>query len=233
MSTSLLLMWSRLRWWFFLGSKGGEGIRLKLGFSSYCFLNCHLAANVEKNKQGNIDYHNIREGLKFPKPATKYTNVECHDNVFCMGDANSRHFGSDVIDINQVMDHLKDENYTSLLEYDQLLEQQAKSKMFFGYTEATITFRPTYKYDPGTDDWVSKTNRVPRWCDRILWKGREINVLEYRSHSMLRRSDHKPVLILRNCFFDELLVYTVQTQHWYGYMNKLIIPAKRSWKQPF
>ena len=144
-------MWSKLGWWVFWEAKE-EGIRLKLGFSSYFFLRCHLAANVEKIKQRNIDYHNIRESLKFPKPATKYTNVECHDNVFCMGDANSRHFGSDVIDIDQVMDHLKDENNKSLLEYDQLLEQQAKSKMFVGYTEATITFRPTYKYNPGTDN---------------------------------------------------------------------------------
>jgi len=158
-----------------MGNKGGVGIRFKLGSSTYCFVNCHLAAHVENVKQRNRDYRHIRKRLTFSstKSTTKVTKIENHQNVFWMGDVNSR-LSSDVYDMANVKEHLKGKNHTSLLQYDQLLTQKAKNKIFVGYREAPITFRPTYKYEPGTDDWDSKKNRVPAWCDRILWKGRSI-----------------------------------------------------------
>lgn len=50
-----------------------------------------------------------------------------------------------------------------------------------GYTEGDIGFRPTYKYDPGTDDWdTSDKCRAPAWCDRILWWEHALTSANYK-----------------------------------------------------
>lgn len=83
---------------------------------------------------------------------------------------------------------------TALIRYDQLYIEMRRQRIFHNYIEGPITFRPTYKYDPGTDNWdSSEKHRAPAWCDRILWKGDRIVQLAYTSCMALQLSDHKPV----------------------------------------
>lgn len=47
--------------------------------------------------------------------------------------------------------------------------------IFQGYQEAPLLFRPTYKYDNGTDDYdTSEKMRIPAYTDRILYKGPDV-----------------------------------------------------------
>ena len=110
---------------------------------------------------------------------------------------------------------------SQLLQHDQLRRVLANGKVFTGYQEAPILFRPTYKFDIGTSVYdTSEKQRIPAWCDRILFAmpssqgvtgsdqiRHSICVNNYRSAEMLVSSDHKPVsgmhssLLLTHVFF--------------------------------
>jgi len=80
--------------------------------------------------------------------------------------------------------------------------------VFRGYTEGPLRFRPTYRYDYGTDIYdTSEKMRIPAWTgeeiqlftsfptdiclDRILFRGPQLSLSCY-SRGELRGSDHKP-----------------------------------------
>ncbi|KAF7990591.1 hypothetical protein HCN44_000396 [Aphidius gifuensis] len=173
-----------------LGNKGGVAVSLLIHNTSICFVNAHLAAHNEEYDRRNQDYTDICSRLSFTN-ATSQKNLKDHDQIYWLGDLNYRISEMDVIVAKQ---YITSDNYKPVLQNDQLGQQKLLGKIFHGFHEAEITFKPTYKYDPGTDNWdSSEKNRSPAWCDRVLWKGDNITSIGYRSHPGLRISDHKPV----------------------------------------
>lgn len=73
--------------------------------------------------------------------------------VYWLGDLNYR---ITELDPKIVKDMVDKANYKPILEYDQLRQQHKIQAVFAGYQEGEITFRPTYKYDPGSDEWDSR-----------------------------------------------------------------------------
>lgn len=179
---------------------GAVAVRLEFHGSHLCFICAHFAAHTEEVERRNEDYRNICERmvfthLEYPK------RIKEHDMIFWVGDFNyriaiSRHEAHKILQ-GDLPSLLKD-----LADHDQLQLQMAHQKVFHGYKEGEVKFRPTYKYDMGTDMWDSSEKaRVPSWCDRILWKckdGEKVEQLMYTSVKDLRLSDHKPVMALFN-----------------------------------
>ena len=91
---------------------------------------------------------------------------------------------------------MKPESWTRLAaDCDQLLLSKREKHAFVGYSEADITFMPTYKYLNGTGTYDKK--RGPAWTDRIMWKGsggyaHKVGCEWYGRHELMD-SDHKPV----------------------------------------
>uniref|UniRef100_A0A1Y1K9C3 Rho-GAP domain-containing protein n=1 Tax=Photinus pyralis TaxID=7054 RepID=A0A1Y1K9C3_PHOPY len=174
-----------------MGNKGGVAVRLELHNTSLCFVNAHLAAGVEEVERRNQDYNDINQRANFRRHP--YTIKE-HDQVYWLGDLNYRITEQSAF---QVKKYLASDDLASVLLADQLNQQKDLSKVLQDYTEGDITFQPTYKFDLNSDVYdTSEKARAPAWTDRILWKGKGIHQLAYRSHMDLKISDHKPVSAL-------------------------------------
>jgi endonuclease/exonuclease/phosphatase family metal-dependent hydrolase len=170
-----------------------------------CFVNCHLAAGQTQTAHRNNDIAAILEAETLPSensPTTRTNQyasggdgsmIMDHEICFLSGDLNYR---IDSIPRNVIIDAIRQNNLTKLLERDQLLASRRKNPGFRlrSFTEAPISFAPTYKYDVGTDQYDSSDKkRSPAWCDRVLYRGAgRVKQLEYRRHEV-RASDHRPV----------------------------------------
>ncbi|KAJ3386497.1 hypothetical protein HDU84_001513 [Entophlyctis sp. JEL0112] len=147
-------------------------------------------------------------------PTTSATTgiFDC-DHLFFMGDLNYRVPLPDTT----AKVFLADNQLDRLLEHDQLNAEKRSQRVLQGFQEAPINFRPTYKFDVGTDDYdTSEKRRSPSWCDRVFWYSNPLKTqlattrngevgppwirnLSYKSINELRISDHKPVAALFKC----------------------------------
>lgn len=186
------------------GNKGGIAIRFRYDHSSLCFVNCHLAAGQSHVQQRNADVEGILQSAQFPR--YDYADVFVHggdgamilDHEFCFlsGDLNYR-IKMSRKDVLTALKHTdtRQQAWRRLQEQDQLLRQRINNPLFklLTFDEAPIAFDPTYKYDPGTNAYdTSEKQRVPAWCDRVLYKGQQIQNLYYKRYEP-KCSDHRPI----------------------------------------
>ena len=174
-----------------MGNKGGVVGRFNLLDTTICVLGCHLASGNENNearKTQLFDIHNRAfQQEKVGKQNIYYINQ--HDIRLICGDLNFR------IPLNNysVRSTIKEGKFKDLLGNDQLIEALT-NRQIPDYKECEINFPPTYKFDFGTDIYdTSKKQRVPSWCDRILYCGDGIEPIHY-DFVDVRISDHRPVV---------------------------------------
>ncbi|TAQ88403.1 hypothetical protein B7494_g3278 [Chlorociboria aeruginascens] len=173
------------------GNKGAVAIRMDYANTQICFVTAHLAAGFANYEERNRDYATIHHGLRFQRNR----GIDDHDGVIWMGDFNYRiGLGSE-----KVRNLIKMGDLQTLYENDQLNLQMVAGLAFPYYSEARITFMPTYKYDIGEDTYDSSEKaRIPAWTDRILRKGTIFRQTNYNT-ALLRFSDHRPVYATFYC----------------------------------
>jgi len=184
-----------------MGNKGGVAVRFNINDSTFCIVNSHLNAHMENVTRRNQDYHDIERELVFFVDG-KRASVWDHDFLFWIGDLNYRINCSD----QEVRSKLKAGDIASLLPLDQLQQQQKARLAFEPFSEAPITFQPTYKYDTNSTEYdTSQNHRCPAWCDRVLYHLSDemteseepdlVTNVDYMRHELLI-SDHRPVSAL-------------------------------------
>ena len=215
-----------------LGNKGGVCVRLNLYESSFCFICAHLAAHRENVSGRNADIGNIINKTVFNSDPNNSDTINSdglceerthspiyrqmsedlsvfdHGNIFFLGDLNFRIEES--LSIDEVFTLINQGKLQKLSIHDQLnIEREQRNNELDSFIENDITFKPTYKYQPGTNHYDTRPEkkvRVPAWCDRILFKendhyekGSYITQLTYNSVDTPLISDHKPVSAIFLC----------------------------------
>ncbi|KAJ3644472.1 hypothetical protein Zmor_022199 [Zophobas morio] len=194
-------------------TKGAVACSFLLFGTSFLFVTAHLTAHQEKVKERVSDVKKIVNSLDLPKvlPCKNKSKdvTQNFDYVFWSGDLNFRLATprSKVLEwLSKTSFPLPEHLPHGYLHHDQLCSVLADGAAFKGFTEAKITFPPTYKYDPGTQNFDSSSKqRTPAYTDRILYKQRAgrrfsgqaetppLQCLVYDSVSSITTSDHKPV----------------------------------------
>ncbi|WWD06010.1 hypothetical protein V865_004095 [Kwoniella europaea PYCC6329] len=191
---------------------GGVAVRLKVHDTTLCFVNAHMAAFATALDRRRADYQVLRTGLTFPRPneadltaafeeflpeaKEKLLTQEDSHMLFWLGDLNYR------IDLpdDQVKKLVEEKKWEEMLAKDQLRADIVSEQSFAGFSEADITFPPTFKYVHGSTTHDPK--RAPAYTDRIIYDfptneyttptSFELKCDEYTSHDILW-SDHRPV----------------------------------------
>ncbi|XP_077292380.1 inositol polyphosphate 5-phosphatase K-like [Arctopsyche grandis] len=184
------------------GNKGAVSMRFSIYGCSICIVNSHLTAHDHQLEDRIADYNTIIKSNTFDTKDT--TNILFHDYVFWFGDLNFRLEENDTDTPELIVELVKraeKDDYSDLLDRDQLRSVMRCEKAFSELKEATPRFPPTYKYVIGTSEYDYK--RKPAWTDRILHKVNPNNYenvtldavqLSYNYLRDFKISDHKPVI---------------------------------------
>ncbi|RWS25704.1 inositol polyphosphate 5-phosphatase K-like protein [Leptotrombidium deliense] len=178
-----------------IGNKGATAVRFDYKGQSIVFVGAHFHAHDDQVSKRIDDYNNIINGISFSKGKAK--KIIEHDNVFWSGDLN---FRIDGLRADQIASIVKDKPLSTavidLMNKDQLKNAMKQEQIFQGFVEGTATFKPTYKYKIGTNDY--NLERKPAFTDRVLYrlKSGAGRVVSYTANESFQISDHKPVTAL-------------------------------------
>ncbi|XP_011160963.1 inositol polyphosphate 5-phosphatase E isoform X2 [Solenopsis invicta] len=199
-------------------TKGAVAIALMIFGTSFLFVTAHLTAHQDKVKERVNDIKRIVRNLDLPKELPirhKSKDVtQNFDCVFWCGDLNFRLAQPREEVIQWITNTCFPQESPINMHKDQLKNTLNDGAVLRGFEEAPILFPPTYKYDPGTQNFDSSSKqRTPAYTDRILFRGKShtrgyirrvshdsgthkdgvIECLVYDSVPSICTSDHKPV----------------------------------------
>ncbi|GJV42931.1 type IV inositol polyphosphate 5-phosphatase 3 isoform X1 [Tanacetum coccineum] len=180
----------------YIGNKGSISVSMSIYQTLFCFICTHLTSGEKETDafKRNADVHEILKRTRFNSVA-KSKRIESHDRIIWLGDLNYRLN----LPYEKTCDLISKNDWSRLLECDQLMRELRKGRAFDGWSEGVLDFAPTYKYEQNSEKYCGEDpkvgRRTPSWCDRILSFGKGIRQLSYR-RSELRLSDHRPVSAL-------------------------------------
>ncbi|PWA42100.1 DNAse I-like superfamily protein [Artemisia annua] len=177
----------------YIGNKGSISVSMSIYQTLFCFICTHLTSGEKETDavKRNADVHEIHKRTRF-NTVSSSKRIENHDRIIWLGDLNYRLN----LSYEKTRDLISKNDWSRLLEVDQLIRELRKGRAFDGWSEGVLDFAPTYKYEQNSGKYYGEDpkvgRRTPAWCDRILSYGKGIRQLSYR-RAEFRLSDHRPV----------------------------------------
>ncbi|NWV40901.1 SHIP1 phosphatase, partial [Grantiella picta] len=187
-----------------LGNKGAVGVSFMFNGTSFGFVNSHLTSGSEKKHRRNQNYTNILRFLTLgDKKLSPFNITHRFTHLFWLGDLNYR-VEQPPTEAENIIQKIRQQQYSELLAFDQLLLEKRDQKVFLQFEEEEITFAPTYRFERGTREKYAYTKQkatgmkynLPSWCDRVLWKSYPMVHIVCQSYGCttdIMTSDHSPV----------------------------------------
>ncbi|XP_043720152.1 type I inositol polyphosphate 5-phosphatase 1-like isoform X1 [Telopea speciosissima] len=180
----------------YIGNKGSVSVSMSIYQTLFCFICSHLTSGEkegDKHKR-NADVQEIHRRTQFnPVSAIGFPKtIVDHERIIWFGDLNYRIN----LSYERTRELISKKEWSQLIEKDQLMKELRKGRVFDGWSEGTLNFPPTYKYEFNSEKYYGEDpkagRRSPAWCDRVLSFGNGMRLLNYkRVEQML--SDHRPV----------------------------------------
>ncbi|KAL8487042.1 hypothetical protein ACS0TY_023655 [Phlomoides rotata] len=181
----------------YIGNKGSVSVSMSIHQTVFCFICSHLTSGEREADavKRNADVHEINNRTRFNfRSGVGWlpTRIYDHERIIWLGDLNYRIN----LSYERTRELISKKDWRELLERDQLIREFKKGRAFDGWSEGTLSFAPTYKYELNSDSYIGEDpkggRRTPAWCDRILSYGSGMKLLGY-GRSEVRLSDHRPV----------------------------------------
>ncbi|KAF3590871.1 hypothetical protein DY000_02025058 [Brassica cretica] len=174
---------------------GAVSVSMSINQTFFCFICTHLTAGEREVDQikRNADVHEIHKRTVFHSVSALGLpkHIYDHERIIWLGDLNYRLN----LSYEKTRDLISKKDWSKILEYDQLVNEYKKGRAFDGWSEGTLQFAPTYKYQANSEYTGANgkaTLRKPAWCDRILSYGKGMRLVHYR-RTEHKFSDHRPV----------------------------------------
>ncbi|XP_024010001.1 type I inositol polyphosphate 5-phosphatase 1 isoform X2 [Eutrema salsugineum] len=182
----------------YIGNKGAVSVSMSVYQTPFCFVCTHLASGEKDGdyRKRNADVSDIHRRTQFHPHSLSATrlpkSIRDHERIIWLGDLNYR------INLSYKKTHelIARKEWKKLAEKDQLAREMRQGRVFEGWSEGTLDFPPTYKYEIDSENYGGNDpksgKRTPAWCDRIIWYGKGMKLMSYR-RSEIKLSDHRPV----------------------------------------
>ncbi|XP_019084042.1 PREDICTED: type I inositol polyphosphate 5-phosphatase 1-like [Camelina sativa] len=182
----------------YIGNKGSVSVSMSVYQTPFCFVCTHLASGEKDgdHRKRNADVSDIHRRTQFHPHSLSATrlprSIRDHERIIWLGDLNYR------INLSYEKTHelIARKDWKKLTEKDQLTREMRQGRVFEGWSEGTLDFPPTYKYEFDSENYGGNDpksgKRTPAWCDRIIWYGKGMKLMSYR-RSEIKLSDHRPV----------------------------------------